>query len=98
MMTPPNAWMSLQLLQSIFYFHTICHLKQAKLLFNSVQPFSCLKWFFGFSENRRLSIQEIPEVTILIGFRPLTDTAIVIIDHLTHILSQGMLGSNKCLH
>jgi hypothetical protein len=43
-----------------------------ELLFNCIQPFIHLKWFFGLFEDRRLSIQKVLEVTELIGFRALT--------------------------
>jgi hypothetical protein len=44
-----------------------------ELLFESVQPFVCLKWFFCFSKNRRLDIQEILIVAVLDRLRFLMD-------------------------
>jgi hypothetical protein len=90
MMTPPNVCRSLQLLQSIFGFHIICHLEHTKLLFDSVQPFICLKWFFYFLENRRLGIQEILIVDVLDRLR-------ILIDMVSDTLIQGTLTFSKHL-
>jgi hypothetical protein len=59
-------------------------------LFNSVQPFICLKWFFCFSKNRRLNIQEFLIVVVLGRLR-------FLMDMVSDTLVQGSLTFGKHL-
>jgi hypothetical protein len=80
----------LQLLRSIFCFRIIYHLEHTELLFDSVQPVVSLKWFFCFSKNRRLSIQEILIVAVLGRLR-------FLMDMVSDTLVQGTLTFGKHL-
>jgi hypothetical protein len=57
-------------MQGVFGFHLLGHSQKMELLFDSGQPLICLEWFFGLFEDRRLGIQEVLEITILIQPRP----------------------------
>jgi hypothetical protein len=61
-----------------------------ELPFDSVQPFVCVKWFFCFSKNRRLSIQEILIVVVLGRLR-------FLMDMVSDTLVQGSLTFGKHL-
>ena len=58
-------------MERIFSLQMLSNPQQMELLLYRVKPFIRLERFFGLFEDRRLSVLEIFEPSILIWFRPL---------------------------
>jgi hypothetical protein len=82
-------------MESILRLHHFHHPEQTKLLFESVQSFIYLEWIIRFLEDRRLRIQKILEITILIWFWSLTDIANIMVSHVAECVNQSTLALNK---
>jgi hypothetical protein len=98
MVMPPHVCSPLQLMQSILSLHLFRQPQQAKLLIKRVQPFLCLEWLLSFLEYGWLSVLEIFEITILIGFCTLMNmstTMGIVLSHCAHSFTQSKLNFSK---
>jgi hypothetical protein len=94
----PNTNRPLQLVCYIFNLCFFSHPQQAELLLKSIEPFINFYRFRGLLENRRPSILDVLEVTILIWLSTLVGiaTTTVLLRHSMHGLIQHLLTLNKC--
>ena len=99
-MTPPNACRPLQLVGCILSFQWLYQPQQMKHLFKCVQPFLCLEWLFNLLENRRLGIQELLEITVLVWLCTLAlmSTLGDLLRHGAHSLAHSTLPFSEHSH